>query len=139
MKHRFTKPTRNQLELLALAINTEDGNPWSKIGIRSRAGGAIQRMFDDMQSRGMFDDNNCITALGRRTFLHYASRQKITVGLAQYQRMIFYPAEVTDGTVRCFACGQIDEPDIHDMAICLAAHNTDGFVLPPDKWLEYQR
>lgn len=35
-----------------------------------------------------------------------------------YRRFISYPEQVTDGTVRCFICGQIDDPPWHLPAAC---------------------
>lgn len=38
----------------------------------------------------------------------------------RYARFIPYPQEITDDTVRCFFCGQIDEPEVHIMSACPA-------------------
>lgn len=48
--------------------------------------------------------------------------QSITVGGKQYRKFIPYPQEVDDGTLRCIACGQIDEEEFHDNDLCVAAH-----------------
>lgn len=47
--------------------------------------------------------------------------QTITIGGRGYMKFIPYPMPVLDGTVRCFRCGQIDEPAYHDDAICRAS------------------
>jgi hypothetical protein len=41
--------------------------------------------------------------------------EKITIGRREYSRFIPYPKQVRDGTVRCIACGQIDEPEYHTL------------------------
>lgn len=41
--------------------------------------------------------------------------EKISVGTRLVSRFIPYPKTVRDGTVRCFACGQIDEPQHHTL------------------------
>lgn len=41
--------------------------------------------------------------------------EKISFGGRQVSRFIRHPKAVRDGTVRCIACGQIDEPDWHTM------------------------
>lgn len=46
--------------------------------------------------------------------------ETITIGRRTYRKFIPYPQEVKDGTARCFVCGQIDEPDYHDAALCPA-------------------
>ena len=51
---------------------------------------------------------------------------KITVGSREYVQFIPYPQSVRDGTVRCIACGQIDEAPYHDNALCPGA----GGALP---------
>lgn len=38
---------------------------------------------------------------------------KIEIGGREYSRFIQWPSEVRDGTVRCFQCGQMDEPEYH--------------------------
>ncbi|WP_341020967.1 hypothetical protein [Brevundimonas diminuta] len=43
------------------------------------------------------------------------SVEKITIGHREYTRFLPYPKAVRDGTVRCFACGQIDEPEFHTL------------------------
>jgi hypothetical protein len=44
----------------------------------------------------------------------------IKIGRRRYRKFIPWPGPVTDGTARCFACGQIDEPEVHDDALCPA-------------------
>mgnify|MGYP000656251172 CR=1 FL=1 len=44
--------------------------------------------------------------------------ETITFGGRTYRKFIRYPGPVTDGTVRCFACGQIDEDGAHDPTLC---------------------
>jgi len=46
--------------------------------------------------------------------------ETIMIGGRTYRRFIPMPAPVLDGTLRCFACGQIDEPAYHDDARCPA-------------------
>lgn len=46
------------------------------------------------------------------------TEETITVGGHEYRRFIPYPEPVTDGTTRCIACGQIDEPGVHDDEQC---------------------
>ena len=41
--------------------------------------------------------------------------EKITIGRREYSRFIRHPKQVRDGTVRCIACGQIDEPEYHTL------------------------
>lgn len=43
---------------------------------------------------------------------------KITIGSRQLVQFIPFPQPVRDGTVRCIACGQIDEPEYHDNTLC---------------------
>jgi hypothetical protein len=43
---------------------------------------------------------------------------KISIGGRDYVKFIPHPQVVSDGTCRCFGCGQIDEPDYHDAALC---------------------
>jgi|GEM_PF-3420832 len=38
-----------------------------------------------------------------------------------YRKFIRFPEEITDGTLRCIRCGQIDEEEYHDQDICVAA------------------
>ncbi|MGI2031965.1 hypothetical protein ACRQ1B_06185 [Rhizobium panacihumi] len=38
-----------------------------------------------------------------------------------YRKFIHYPKFVNDGTLRCIACGQIDEPEYHDDDTCANA------------------
>lgn len=46
--------------------------------------------------------------------------QTITIGGRGYMKFIPPGQPVRDGTVRCFCCGQIDEPDYHDNKLCRA-------------------
>jgi hypothetical protein len=46
--------------------------------------------------------------------------ETIKIGRRTYRRFIPMPGPVLDGTLRCFACGQIDEPEYHDDARCPA-------------------
>lgn len=46
--------------------------------------------------------------------------QTVTIAGRKYLKFIPYPKPVTDGTVRCFMCGQIDEPEYHDDTCCRA-------------------
>lgn len=45
----------------------------------------------------------------------------LKIGGRTYRKFIRYPEKVRDGTVRCIACGQIDEPEYHDAELCQAA------------------
>jgi hypothetical protein len=45
-------------------------------------------------------------------------KQKVRVGHKLLRKIIPYPGPVNDGTVRCIACGQIDEEDWHDPYLC---------------------
>lgn len=49
-------------------------------------------------------------------------REMILIGGKEYRKFIPHPGPVTDDTCRCITCGQIDEPDYHDDAICQEAH-----------------
>jgi hypothetical protein len=44
---------------------------------------------------------------------HWKADDMIEINGTNYRRFIPYPQPVTDGTVRCFFCGQIDEPQWH--------------------------
>lgn len=44
--------------------------------------------------------------------------ETITIGSRTYRKFIPYPKPIRDGTVRCMACGQIDEPEYHEDALC---------------------
>jgi hypothetical protein len=46
--------------------------------------------------------------------------ETIQIGNRTYRKFIPFPGPVNDGTARCFSCGQIDEPDWHDDALCPA-------------------
>ena len=48
------------------------------------------------------------------------SVEKIAFGGREVSRFIAHPKQVRDGTVRCIACGQIDEPEYHTLT-CLDA------------------
>ncbi len=52
--------------------------------------------------------------------------EMITVDGREYRKFIRYPEEVTDGTLRCIRCGQIDEDEIHDHALCVDALSTSS-------------
>lgn len=41
--------------------------------------------------------------------------EKIMLGNRQVSRFITWPKQVRDRTLRCIACGQIDEPEYHTM------------------------
>lgn len=44
--------------------------------------------------------------------------ETILIGGRTYRKFIPFPGPVRDGTNRCFGCGQIDEPEWHDDALC---------------------
>ncbi|WP_309628769.1 hypothetical protein [Brevundimonas sp.] len=44
----------------------------------------------------------------------------VRIGNRRVQRFVTPPQEVRDGTVRCIACGQVDEAPYHDNALCPA-------------------
>jgi hypothetical protein len=48
------------------------------------------------------------------------AHERIQIGSKSYRKFIPWPKPVTDGTVRCMACGQIDEPQWHDDSACPA-------------------
>lgn len=48
-------------------------------------------------------------------------RDTICVRGRWYFKFIPRADEVTDGTIRCAQCGQIDEPEVHDDALCKLA------------------
>jgi hypothetical protein len=56
------------------------------------------------------------------------TEETITVDGRVYRRFIPYPEPVEDGTSRCIACGQIDEPQVHDNELCglTASPSADG-------------
>lgn len=62
------------------------------------------------------------------------SATHIMVGRRRVRRFIHHPKPVNDGTVRCLACGQIDEPGYHDVALCPAtsADVSDLYAVVPD-------
>ena len=47
-------------------------------------------------------------------------REYIKIDGRRYRKFIHFPEEVTDGTLRCIACGQIDDEPWHDPDICEA-------------------
>jgi len=51
----------------------------------------------------------------------------IEIDGVRYRRFIPYPEPVTDGTVRCFFCGQIDEPRWHVAADCREVQRTKAY------------
>ena len=53
--------------------------------------------------------------------------EKITIGHREYSRFIMHPKAVRDGTVRCICCGQIDEPEYHDLT-CEEALIKQGLI-----------
>ena len=117
----FPKLTSAQLELLEIALRSEDGNPWPLIGMGQRGGGAKHRMMEQLKAAGLFDAANCITNEGRRQFLLQAAGQHVCLGHRTVRRMIHYPGPVNDDTCRCIACGQIDEQPWHMAHVCRAA------------------
>ncbi len=56
----------------------------------------------------------------------------LTVGGRKFRRFIPFPGQINDGTCRCIACGQIDEPEYHiaeacrDAADAMLAHRQKG-------------
>lgn len=54
------------------------------------------------------------------------AEETITVDGREYRRFIPYPEPITDGTTRCIACGQIDEPRIHDDEQCGMTASADS-------------
>ena len=38
----------------------------------------------------------------------------------QVRRFVSYPEPVTDGTIRCGVCGQLDDESFHDEETCIA-------------------
>lgn len=56
--------------------------------------------------------------------------EKIDIGGRAYQRLIPYPATVSDGTLRCIRCGQIDEEPWHDRELCVRALADDSTPTP---------
>lgn len=55
-----------------------------------------------------------------------AAGEMIEIDGEKYRKFIRYPEEVTDGTLRCIRCGQIDEDGFHDDDICRAALEGHG-------------
>lgn len=48
------------------------------------------------------------------------SDQMIEYAGRQVRRFVSYPEPITDGTVRCGCCGQLDDEEFHDGEICEA-------------------
>jgi len=53
-----------------------------------------------------------------------ADTKTVEYGGRTYRKFIRQPEPVDDGTVRCWTCGQIDEPEAHDDALCPATATT---------------
>ena len=51
--------------------------------------------------------------------------EKIIIGGREYSRFIRHPKVVRDNTVRCFMCGQIDEPEYHTLTCQEAIERQD--------------
>jgi len=51
--------------------------------------------------------------------------EKIQIAGKTYSRFIAHPKVVRDGTVRCFLCGQIDEPVYHTLSCREAVERQD--------------
>jgi hypothetical protein len=115
------KLTRPECDLIELAMQTEDGNPWPLVGMRQRAGGAKSRMFDRLRREGVFDRDNCLTIEGRRRWLNDAAGQRISIGCRTVRRMLHYPVPVNDDTYRCITCGQPDDQPWHHDYVCRSA------------------
>lgn len=47
-------------------------------------------------------------------------KARIMVDGVSYRRFIPFPQKITDRTLRCISCGQIDEDEIHDEKLCPA-------------------
>ena len=56
--------------------------------------------------------------------------EKIQIGNRTYTKFLPYPKAVRDGTVRCIACGQIDEPKYHEDEHCPACGGSYLSPLP---------
>ncbi len=55
-----------------------------------------------------------------------AASKTVLIGRKRYRRFITPTMTVKDdGTCRCFSCGQIDEPEYHDTALCPAFIGVD--------------
>ena len=50
----------------------------------------------------------------------------ITYEGQEYRQFIPYPTKITDGTLRCIFCGQIDEEGPHDTKLCPAGDDFDA-------------
>lgn len=47
------------------------------------------------------------------------AKERIAIGRRSYLKFIPYPTEITDDTLRCIACGQLDgSEEHHDDALC---------------------
>lgn len=53
------------------------------------------------------------------------SAEMISYDGRQVRRFVSYPEPVTDGTIRCGVCGQLDEPEFHDEEICIAVDQSN--------------
>ncbi len=53
-----------------------------------------------------------------------ASTETVRINGKLYRKFIPFPEEITDGTLRCIRCGQIDEEEFHDQEICIAAFDS---------------
>nr|WP_278374558.1 hypothetical protein [Brucella anthropi] len=49
-----------------------------------------------------------------------SKHEYIMIDGRRYRKFIHFPEEVTDGTLRCIACGQIEDEPWHDEEICKA-------------------
>lgn len=47
-----------------------------------------------------------------------AKEETIKIDGRSYRKFIRHPEEITDGTLRCISCGQIDEDEYHDDDLC---------------------
>lgn len=43
----------------------------------------------------------------------------------QIRRFVSYPEPVLDGTIRCGVCGQLDDEEFHDEALCTAIYDSN--------------
>lgn len=62
-----------------------------------------------------------VAALTRNAEPVAGSEKVIIINGRKYRKFIPYPEAVEDGTLRCIRCGQIDEPEYHDDALCAAS------------------
>lgn len=127
------KPSRGALAMLETALRAGvHGDPFTVAGVLARNNASRQELFARLQQRGLFDAGGCITHLGRKTFLHFAARQRVKIPGRTVRRMIHHPDPVEDGTCRCWQCGQLDEPPFHQPHVCAAAGQTAGFYYNPE-------